>query len=202
MRNPAFDGLKTFAIFLVLWGHCIQHLLSGAKEEDVLFRFIYSFHMPLFAMVSGYFCSKSINLSLKDIFLRRGRQLLLPCFTWFCITYALPKIFMYPLWGASKDYSFLSFADVLYQNFWFLKSMFVCFLLAYIGKHISWILAIIVSFFLADPTFNISFLFPSFAIGYSLRKYGLENLNSYPTFISTALMFLVLFVIGGGQIVL
>lgn len=197
MRNPFFDGLKAFAIFLVVWGHCIQFLLTGDKEEDILFRFIYSFHMPLFALVSGYFCAKSLSMPFKELVVHRARQLLLPCVTWFLRTYAIPKTLMYPIWGATKEYTFMAYADVLYQNFWFLKSMFVCYVLAYFGKRYSWIIALFVSLFLSDSCFNISFLFPAFVVGLMLKEYGIiEKHTAKPLWVSLPL-FMVLVVPGG-----
>ena len=54
------DSVKGLAIFLVIVGHCIdgyrdagifkQYLL----EFNSLHNFIYSFHMPLFFIISGY----------------------------------------------------------------------------------------------------------------------------------------------------
>ena len=54
------DLLRGFAIVLVVLGHCIQNG-SGADYRsealyfsDRFYQFIYSFHMPLFMMISGY----------------------------------------------------------------------------------------------------------------------------------------------------
>ena len=41
------DNLKGFAILLVFLGHCIQFRMPG-YDDNMAFRFIYSFHMPLF----------------------------------------------------------------------------------------------------------------------------------------------------------
>lgn len=65
-RLLSFDYLKFFAIFLVVWGHCIEQLCSADSIEDSAYRFIYSFHMPLFMMISGYFSVSSLNLSVKS----------------------------------------------------------------------------------------------------------------------------------------
>lgn len=46
-RNEIFDVLKGIAIILVIIGHC--------KEGFALWPFIYSFHMPLFFFITGYF---------------------------------------------------------------------------------------------------------------------------------------------------
>lgn len=72
-RNPFLDYTKAFAILLVVVGHCIQYG-SGQnylKEElffdNILFKFIYSFHMPLFMLISGYLFAYGINKETKSI---------------------------------------------------------------------------------------------------------------------------------------
>lgn len=66
-RNQYFDLVKGIAIILVVFGHCIQYgsgdpYLSGEYFFDnIVFKAIYSFHMPLFAIVSGYLFYYSIS---------------------------------------------------------------------------------------------------------------------------------------------
>jgi len=50
-RIYKFDNLKAILIFLVVFGHFLE-LVGG---HGLLYRTIYSFHMPLFLFVSGYF---------------------------------------------------------------------------------------------------------------------------------------------------
>ena len=60
--------MKYVAIFLVIWGHVVQQSLAPGVvplKADGIYRFIYSFHMPLFMGISGYFLGKSI-LKIKD----------------------------------------------------------------------------------------------------------------------------------------
>ena len=66
-RNVAFDVMKGIAILLMVVGHCpVSHLLS---------RFIYSFHMPLFFLLSGmFFKSGGFGVDLQKGF----RRLLVP----------------------------------------------------------------------------------------------------------------------------
>lgn len=79
-RLVYFDNLKGFAILLVVLGHCIQtHDISNSYQ--FLFRFIYSFHMPLFMMVSGYFGYKASGVFLKD-FKKKVSRLLVPYLVW------------------------------------------------------------------------------------------------------------------------
>ena len=45
------DLAKSFGLFLVFWGHS---LYGGGQVADVINRAIYSFHMPMFFILSGY----------------------------------------------------------------------------------------------------------------------------------------------------
>ncbi|MGM9974134.1 MAG: acyltransferase family protein, partial [Clostridiaceae bacterium] len=64
-REPYFDNLKGVLIILVVLAHFLGR--GNVKESLILqstILFIYSFHMPLFAFVSGYF-SKNVRKSKK-----------------------------------------------------------------------------------------------------------------------------------------
>lgn len=53
-REEKWDFLRGIAIFLVLLGHSIQWT-DPEWQHNLLFEGIYSFHMPLFMFISGYF---------------------------------------------------------------------------------------------------------------------------------------------------
>ena len=59
----SWDLVKGMAIFLMLWGHCIQYCAqeAGGYLTDIVFKTIYTFHMPLFMLVSGYLFSYSFR---------------------------------------------------------------------------------------------------------------------------------------------
>jgi fucose 4-O-acetylase-like acetyltransferase len=61
-RDLSFDFIKGFLIFLVCWGHIIQFTIGEGHLQNETFMLIYSFHMPLFIMISGYFACKSIKV--------------------------------------------------------------------------------------------------------------------------------------------
>lgn len=50
MRNNRIDNIKFFLIFCVVFGHMLELVDMGAW-----YKVIYSFHMPVFIFVSGYF---------------------------------------------------------------------------------------------------------------------------------------------------
>lgn len=61
-RIKWIDGLKCFAITLVVIGHIIQYVTNPTDfDSNILFRYIYSFHMALFMMVSGYLAPAHLN---------------------------------------------------------------------------------------------------------------------------------------------
>ena len=72
-RDITLDILKWIAISLVIMGHNIENSYSIVKgialyRYDILYKIIYSFHMPLFWLISGYlFYFTSNKYSAKDI---------------------------------------------------------------------------------------------------------------------------------------
>lgn len=60
------DFLKGVAIALVVLGHSVQ-VLTEDFYNDWLFNAIYSFHMPLFMFLSGFFYNN--NIGNKETFL-------------------------------------------------------------------------------------------------------------------------------------
>ena len=57
-RVPYWDNARFVCVTLVVAGHAIQRLIYDNNDALVVYLFIYSFHMPAFAIISGYF-SKS-----------------------------------------------------------------------------------------------------------------------------------------------
>ncbi len=62
-RSAFLDCTRGLVIFLMLWGHCIQFMIPSGLDffENSVYRFIYSFHMPCFALISGYLLWYSFN---------------------------------------------------------------------------------------------------------------------------------------------
>jgi fucose 4-O-acetylase-like acetyltransferase len=90
-RNDFIDFLKGVLIFLVVYGHVIQHLGYTRKipwEEsgfwsDPVFKLIYIFHMPLFMAVTGYLSYRATqNRTLGEVIWRRFQQLIIPAICW------------------------------------------------------------------------------------------------------------------------
>jgi fucose 4-O-acetylase-like acetyltransferase len=56
-RDIYLDNAKGLLMLLVVIGHMIAPVRGSSGVDSALYAFIYSFHMPMFALVSGYFSS-------------------------------------------------------------------------------------------------------------------------------------------------
>ncbi len=57
-----FDNVKALLIFLVVLGHVVEAgLKTGRPGAMVTYLFIYTFHMPLFIFLAGYFSKRALR---------------------------------------------------------------------------------------------------------------------------------------------
>ena len=164
-RDLVFDALKLFAIFLVLWGHAIQSLLSSDPHSEPVYLLIYSFHMPLFMALVGFFSGKAMELPFSRFLARKGRQLLLPTLT-VGLGFVAIGLFEGDLRGGVHSYV---------EGFWFLKSAFCCFLLYYVAVKIAprrWmgvVVSLAVSMFCYR--YKLVLMYPCFLFGVLVRRH-------------------------------
>lgn len=126
--------------------------------------------MPLFMMISGYFAWSSMSLSPIDFVKKKIVQLLLPCLIWGVFISGMVSLFHFLCW---KTFSIVDMASFIVHSFWFLKSLFLCYMLAYLGKKILpnayWgIITIILS--LMIDFLNLSIMYPCFFVGILLKS--------------------------------
>lgn len=204
-RIKAFDFLKLYAIFLVLWGHSIQYFLSSKYFDEPIYRIIYSFHMPLFMMISGYFSLSSMSHSPSDFVKKKFVQLYLPTFTWIIVlgllffvtqTHFLTQIPTLWLMAIKGTISNIINGLIGPHPFWFLKTCFFCYMLAYWGSHLRinkylWMfITLIISQHI--PHFaNYDIMYPCFIIGMELK----DNHKLYYKICNCYFMLLVIFLI-------
>ncbi|WP_107471347.1 acyltransferase family protein [Streptomyces monashensis] len=60
-RDAFFDNVKYLAIVLVAAGHCWAPLKGDSRVLEGLYNVVYTFHMPAFVIISGYF-SRSFDM--------------------------------------------------------------------------------------------------------------------------------------------
>ena len=93
-RLHYIDNLKGVLILLVVLGHCIQ-CTDLDFDHNAVFRYIYSFHMPLFMCVSG-FVSYKPDIKWQTV-QKRFRQLIIPFLAWVavsCCVHLDPTLFL------------------------------------------------------------------------------------------------------------
>lgn len=88
IRDKSIDFVKGVIIYLVVWGHVIQHIHHD-NESSLVFNIIYSFHMPLFIFISGYFAAHTLSKSIKDVSEKVWKRLLVPALIWSCVQFVI-----------------------------------------------------------------------------------------------------------------
>lgn len=97
---PEMNVLKGLAILFVIIGHSFPDYATGFNNSfnEFIFRLMYSFHMPLFFMISGFLFTKHIlkKNTWKEkwhLIQKKFNYLLIPYFTYSLITLVLKCLF-------------------------------------------------------------------------------------------------------------
>jgi fucose 4-O-acetylase-like acetyltransferase len=114
MRNHLLDNAKALLIFLVILGHMVEPFIENIALFRVIYLVIYSFHIPMFAFISGML--STTNLS-RDSLEKNIRHILVPFFV-FELLYELLHLMGV---GHVSSYT-LGFEP--YWLLWFLLSLF------------------------------------------------------------------------------
>lgn len=97
VREKDIDLLRGGAVILVLWGHAIQYMSQGKLDfyENIVFRFIYGFHMALFMTISGYlFWYSNQKYEFLPLMRKTFRNILHPLIVWSTVSFLfrIPKL--------------------------------------------------------------------------------------------------------------
>ena len=112
-RSAYFDNAKGLLIFLVVFGHLIQPYTGEAEWIHTLYVWIYTFHMPAFILVSGFFAKGSGE---KSYILKLVKKLIVP-YLIFQLIYTVYYFFIgKDGWNAGIFYP--------HWSLWFLFSLF------------------------------------------------------------------------------
>ena len=88
-RDYFFDNARALLIFLVVFGHLMEPYRSSSGFITSLYLTIYSFHMPGFLFISGYFAKKAGQAGYIE---KLSKKLLIPYFiffAFFCVYFAV-----------------------------------------------------------------------------------------------------------------
>lgn len=160
----------------VIWGHLVTALLAGADNPCVLHWAIRTYDMPFFMLISGYFLRFSIvRHSSRGVLVDKVTSLLLPSVAWSFVASRFTHLFSY----------------------YFLMAVFVssvAMVLVSMIRGCRWqvgvslLLAVLLHGF-PDVPFNLSYLFPFFAVGFFL---DINRLFHWPIGVPAALVWLVM----------
>lgn len=187
-RNDYIDFIKGVAILLVLVGHAIQYcygaeyFLQGAYFGNPIFKFIYTFHMPLFMAVSGYLLQQTLNhRTEQEVAKRRLRQLGLPILSFGILAFAIK-------WAVHPTFGMIGCAKELFStvvgNLWFLWALLynqlLLLLIRRMGDKVGmYVLAGVLIYFIPDNSHipaRYTFLYPFLVVGYMTGKYTLNRI--------------------------
>lgn len=90
-RDYYFDNAKFILIFFVVFGHLLRSFIEDHEMVYTIYKVIYTFHMPAFILVSGFFAR---GFNKKGYVLKIARKLILPYFL-FQLIYSVFYYFLY-----------------------------------------------------------------------------------------------------------
>ena len=172
------DIVKGVAIFLMLWGHCIQYCANGDFDffENSVFKFIYSFHMPLFMLVSEYlFFYSCRKRSFSHLLIHRTQSLLQPIIMCSIFNYYLTIVVSKHTLGSVLDGAWLGNLFSL----WFLWSVLSSSLVMAIETYstsqaiLKFLILIAGAIFVCMfPNWELNlYMYPYFVMGFLFAKY-------------------------------
>lgn len=195
-KNEYFNYItvcRGIGILLVVIGHAC---LRESNLNSVLFRFIYSFHMPLFFFIAGFCATRLLKIKNKsESIILRFKRLMIPYFT-----IGFLYVFLDYIFGIKDlyDAGILGFISYLLNGknpngeLWTLYVLFLCdvfYIIFNIKNKVSVILGVSIFFvfiYLNDffslnmANFNIVIDFMKFFVFFAL---GLFIRNYYPNLI-------------------
>lgn len=186
-RNGYIDFLKGIAIILVVFGHNIQYgsgsnyLQNEFFFDNIIFKFIYSFHMPLFAIISGYLFFLTIKkYNTKMVIIKKIRSLLVPLLTCCTLNILVISLNYYLEYKRIPPNLLENFMYLLSNSLWFLPAMFISSIIVLLiekikfkYKDIMYIIITIVMMILPNYLYFplYFYMFPYFAVGYLYNKF-------------------------------
>ena len=191
-RNQYIDYAKGITIILVIIPHCIQYgagayyLNESLFYDNPIFKFIYSFHMPVFMIISGYLFNYSITRhSFNNIIKSRITTLLIPILLWHTI-YVIIQNYVD---GNHSDFYWSSYI----KHLWFIwavlwSSLVILFVHKFTNDSLVVYLIIFIIFLFLPHRYNSNyyvFMYPYFLCGYLINNPSLKIINKIHTKLST-----------------
>ena len=191
LRDNRFDNIKGIMIFLVVFCHSLEMLSSLVTTNMVvktIYCIIYSFHMPVFIFISGYFSKPRSDETIEKVARKAIAGCLIP-YVFFNLLYDIPY----------KSIAII--LDTLNPSWtlWFLLSLFFWKILVvpFSKVRISFFISVVFALYVGTlcqvgPFLSISrtiCFFPFFLAGYLVSPDIIEKIRKYK--IGGVLLFLV-----------
>ncbi|MFC0299595.1 acyltransferase family protein [Virgibacillus soli] len=167
-RNAYFDNAKFILIYLVVFGHMLQPFVQDSQSLNTLYTWIYTFHMPVFIFLAGFFAKGAGSLAYIT---KLAKKLLVP--------YIIFQVIYTGYYLAIGKQNWL--ADSIFYphwSLWFLVSLFCWHILLIFYKKLPPSLSVVIAvqvglivgyFGQVGHTFSLSrtfVFFPFFLLGY------------------------------------
>lgn len=172
------DLLKAYAIILVVIGHIVTTYAPKGYSSP-LAQWIYSFHMPLFMMLSGMFFEYTLDKQFWSMLKLKFRSLIIPLFSWSVIFVIFRLILTKPplLW--MENIKSWLFSGGPLKGYWYLKCLFAYLVVGYVFVKLlrnKWLAGIVsIVLFICLPNVNFSrMMIVFFWIGYAYNFIKLD----------------------------
>ncbi len=176
-RIAFVDGLFVFAMILVVVGHSG---LAPDFHKTYLYKWIYSFHMPIFFWLSGYLLNLhkgKVHESYFCFLKKKASRLLIPLITLTTLVY-YPKVLLSefavrPAEGSFKGFinAFLYPVENPIQPLWFLTVLFIIYAVGYWIRYfckssmcrlaMTFVLSLALEFVIVNLKLDLKFLYIS-----------------------------------------
>lgn len=174
IRSVKIDLLRGILIILVIVGHYLQYIMYNKSSfyNNIDFIMIYSFHMPMFFLISGYLSFNSINnRDTSKNFSSRFKQLIIPAIVWSVVIQVGYILFL------NKSFLLNEIIHTSFNSFWFLWALFLSHCTTKILSNVStkpffMIILMLVLYFIVpevQPLIYFKFALPFYILGYSIN---------------------------------
>lgn len=194
-REFYFDNAKFILIVFVVFGHLLRTFIHENEIIYSLYKVIYTFHMPAFILVSGFFAK---GFRKKGYVIKIAKKLILP----YLVFQTIYSFFYYFLYQEPE----LTINPLdPHWSLWFLISLFFWNVMLYGFARFQWKYSLTVTLFIAlligfaDSISNYLSLsrtfvfFPLFLLGYYLKKEHFYQLLHVKFKITACMVFLIIF---------
>lgn len=174
-REYKYDNIKFLLIFCVVFAHLLE-MLSG-NISNKIYIFIYTFHMPIFVYVSGYFSKGSTKSIVKFTYIYLLWQTIFYLFDVIVLKMKINFSLTLPNWTLWYVFAMIfwnliiKFLDKILDNnsLYILIISITISLLSGFGNQIGYLFSVS----------RIITFFPYFLLGYIIKNNKINNLKIY-----------------------